>query len=1117
MADIVILQYVIHLTDRALVEQLQGQQHEGGAVGAVIKAPDQAAIDYSAPLVPLPGGAFTPPGITSEWFGTRENFPTDEKTFERCDGGWFGICFLFGHRSRYYWRGVFEYAPPLTGDPGVGGGGTPDPIATRRWIDGFELPNNGEGGTAATVAARTASRSIGGYGFAMRSTTAVRNHKPDDFTPGLTPSTSWERFYLRGRVWPDSQKTIWIAHPTTSAAAGLALALTPSGQLALMQASPTGVLTLLGTLQALDLNTWYRIDILFKFGTGAAAYAFVNGVSRLSVTGIAGDIATAGRTHANSDMGSTPSANEAIDIDDWICADWPASAPAMTTPGLDWQNGSRIVYIAPTGYASDNVWTGDHAVLRQRPQTAPSGISGRTSTVSGAVLSVTTDADLAADALPGSIGATAFVVGVISLRGGAPSGTLGYKLSGGAAVMAAIVENGSTASYSSVLFHPAALTVGGFLDGLELRYAKAADVTSATVHALHAAAEVLGVFGLEDVYPGATTIHTFLSNTGIHNAPYPRSPWATSLTPPMSPFEIISGTYVGDAAGVTLNFRMPVQWLWVRRVTTLGEGSRWFSSMNAAHRGLWDTPLPEAMVTAEVDPTFVPVAAEDAQEQQYRLRITGANLQANNPGDTYAYLAICDPGMRFLICGALHQHKGTVTRTHPLQSPDFLPEAGFFVAEVSTGSFAIATHFYKGPGHAAASISSLVAAETANALAMAEGELTSQSAFHNSTAQQIAYAVFRRDDGSGDTGVPKVLQLASYTGDGSASRTIGLAPLSGVRPVFAIVTPHNAAAIMRDASHTGTTSTTLPATNNATTGITGGGIDSISVGSTLNASGIVYDVFVIPGSATAGNGGFSVPGVFDPVAPAVPGDGPWTPNPTDPDAPAPGAAVPDPQLPPTPAFPTGCIGATTQLINMALARLGHTKLITDVSTEVTVEATLARMFYDDVVNAVLRAFPWPFATRYATLAALAGTQTVPVNEDWTYSYRAPADQLFVRRFVRRGTGLRRTYDPDPVTFRMGTDATGDLIYTNAEAVDALVEYTARPVCAATAGDELFRSAVAWRLAHELAPGLSKDDNRAKLAWAMYERQIEIAKTVGANEQEPDRDDHDATWIEDRNS
>ncbi len=86
-------------------------------------------------------------------------------------------------------------------------------------------------------------------------------------------------------------------------------------------------------------------------------------------------------------------------------------------------------------------------------------------------------------------------------------------------------------------------------------------------------------------------------------------------------------------------------------------------------------------------------------------------------------------------------------------------------------------------------------------------------------------------------------------------------PLSTGRfPLFAIVIPHNNVAWFRDPSHAGVNSSNLNTLANGTTSIMGGAIDQLFVGITLNALGIVYDVFCIMGdSAGWNNGTFNLP------------------------------------------------------------------------------------------------------------------------------------------------------------------------------------------------------------------------------------------------------------------
>jgi hypothetical protein len=357
--------------------------------------------------------------------------------------------------------------------------------------------------------------------------------------------------------------------------------------------------------------------------------------------------------------------------------------------------------------------------------------------------------------------------------------------------------------------------------------------------------------------------------------------------------------------------------------------------------------------------------------------------------------------------------------------------------------------------------------------------------------------------------------------------------MGGQRPAWAMVVPHNGAAFIRDVSHTGTNSLQFPTTNNAATGITGGGPDSLSVGSALNTNGIIYDVFVFPGSTTAGNGGFSINGEFIVVAPDSPtggdvlGGGLWDGTPPDPelnpDEPDSGGGTPDiPDLPdgvPGTDFGTSCVDSTTFLINQALSLIGVSKQIGDITTELSKEATTARLHWIDDVGATLRAFPWNFATRYARLVLVGGTSTVPVNNDWQYSYRMPSDAVFSRR-ITNPSMVQRRYDETPVDFRVGSDSTGGLIYTNQSPTDdndltPELEYTVRTDCAALNGDHIFRRALVWRHAASLAPALAKDEKKQQFCLAMFARTIGEAETAGANEEQKDPEG-DAPWTTGRN-
>jgi len=106
----------------------------------------------------------------------------------------------------------------------------------------------------------------------------------------------------------------------------------------------------------------------------------------------------------------------------------------------------------------------------------------------------------------------------------------------------------------------------------------------------------------------------------------------------------------------------------------------------------------------------------------------------------------------------------------------------------------------------------------------------------------------------------------------------------------------------------------------------------------------------------------------------------------------------------------------TQIVNLALLRLGVQQQLEDADTDTTTEALSARLIFDDERDYVLRDFPWPWARKYGALT-LVGTDP---NSDWGFSYRYPPDCLAVRRIV---TSLGRQ-QTDPPPFAIGRDGAG---------------------------------------------------------------------------------------------
>lgn len=1188
--------FVIHLSDLALVTTLQGgtiaadPEHgiAGNGVGAILASPDAAAAKYAAPLL-VGHEPFVAPCITSSWFGGKDQFPVNLASFERKSGGWFGISWLFGDKTIYHWRGIFAYAPPADVP-----GGPPilPPITPRSFIDGFEFAA-GEGGTGSPqVVSREGSRHTEGFGLALRGqSTATRLHLYTE--NGAAPTKfAWDRFYVRLRTLPAASTTFWRIRETTQANVGAALDILPSGQIAVSYVNGASAYALLGTLPALLPDVWTRIDVLAELKWNIPAGTNQNGLSlSICLNGVAALSATQANTGstgpntdrwASAEMG-TPNANTlGLDIDDWHgCSAFPGDHSS------EWVNGSGIFEIAPTaldGATTPAAWTGDVRALAQNP--TDDGNALVTSSTASAALVVNTNALDVCAAIPDTLGAVAIAV-VLKATTVQTGATLG--LSTADAAFNAPLTGAVTQIAAGMHFLWTIVSTRGAKPTLPVNLVfNHGPAGLTTIKSLMACAEVMGAFGPEDTKLLSPAPKVMPTHFGIHNSPYPSTPWARQTTTPIQPVMLRAGTYTGNGTGQDLKFPVPIHFLWVRPLTAPSGGTRWFSSMIGPKVAMQRKSVVDHMVQALIDTAFVggdetydgfpaPLPAPPATiaeavalsnrlaygyahndagyagwatyladpvyffgrmlgngagggdippyglyatvpsrwntaQQQTLLRITGDDPQSNQAGIVYSYFAFGDPGMRFLLNGCLKNSNAAATTV--LVHPGFTPLSGFFWQE-QPGS-ATSGAFYKGTGHAPSSLSPLDAAELTNSLSFATASIVTQAGFA-AAVTDIAFALFRMDDLSGNAG--KSVQIGKWTGDGSASRSVALTPASGKRPLWAMVVPHNGTALYRDPQNTTNLSQQVSADAPTATGITGGDIDLITVGATLNANGVVYEYLVFPGSDEAGNGGFSVPGEFFPVPPDAP---PGAPGGLDDPQEAPDAPVSDPiegggggegpladPVAPTGPMPSltddlaaACEPATRRLINVALGRIGITKQIPDIALTQSQEAVSIRLVYNDAIQETLRDFPWPFATRYAQLAVLNGGARP--NSDWRYAYRQPSDCLFERRLVVARTDvanpeaspfqLSSDYDPGDATADPPIDPSGGgLIFANLP--NAVLEYTARPKCPHTRSEPLFRDAAAWKLAGALAPGLSRLTDAAVLCAKAYQTAIDQAYLV----------------------
>jgi len=214
--------------------------------------------------------------------------------------------------------------------------------------------------------------------------------------------------------------------------------------------------------------------------------------------------------------------------------------------------------------------------------------------------------------------------------------------------------------------------------------------------------------------------------------------------------------------------------------------------------------------------------------------------------------------------------------------------------------------------------------------------------------------------------------------------------------------------------------------------------------------------------------------------------------------------------------------SAADIANMALAHIGVSNWISNLSTDDSDEADAVNAFLSITREQTLRDFPWPFATYTAdsTLITTAATNAFALyqedpDEEWSFAYVYPTDCVEVRRIQ---SGLRNDTVTSRVPYRIKfygttTTATGRLIYTDIE--DAILEYTALVTDTSIYPPD-FVMAWSYRIAWHIAPRLANNytPDMTKNLMQLYAIQIGKAKANSGNEEQQDRPP-EAEWIQNR--
>lgn len=191
--------------------------------------------------------------------------------------------------------------------------------------------------------------------------------------------------------------------------------------------------------------------------------------------------------------------------------------------------------------------------------------------------------------------------------------------------------------------------------------------------------------------------------------------------------------------------------------------------------------------------------------------------------------------------------------------------------------------------------------------------------------------------------------------------------------------------------------------------------------------------------------------------------------------------------------------SVVDISNMALSRLGNSQRINALD-EASIEAEQCSLFYEPSRDFVLRDYPWGFATAFVSLAQVA---TNP-DPEYAYAYSMPSDCLKARKIVNSVfpeggwpfPGCIERPNIPATAFRVINGSSGRLISTAVS--PATLEYTLQ-VTSPELFDPMFVSALAWKLAAQVAPALAKDASVATTCEQMYRAEMTQAAAAMLNE------------------
>lgn len=180
--------------------------------------------------------------------------------------------------------------------------------------------------------------------------------------------------------------------------------------------------------------------------------------------------------------------------------------------------------------------------------------------------------------------------------------------------------------------------------------------------------------------------------------------------------------------------------------------------------------------------------------------------------------------------------------------------------------------------------------------------------------------------------------------------------------------------------------------------------------------------------------------------------------------------------------------------NMALSKIGSTEKV-QAEEETTPEAEQCKLHYPQALRECLAARVWPWATKQTELAELNTSRN-----GWTHVYALPADCITPVALLWQGGRHALTPAPHriPFTVTLNDNGDGQVLCTDLpssafECLEYVAEADYPPMY-----PPAFTSALAWRLAAELAGGLKKDPRLMGDCLRMFDQGISVASAQAGN-------------------